>query len=210
MKVKICGITRLEDALAAAEYGADALGFVFYRKSPRYIEPELAAEIIKQLPPFVTPVALFVNEPEEAVRDILHLTGINVVQFHGDESPDYVSLCPQRVIKAIRVKDESTLKPLAGYEVSAFLLDSYSPDAYGGTGKKFDWQVIKETGSVKRIILAGGLNADNVAYAVKLVRPYGIDASSGLESSLGIKDHEKVKAFICAARAAALELDDQS
>ena len=207
MKVKICGITRLEDALAAAEYGADALGFVFYRKSPRYIEPELAAEIIKQLPPFVTPVALFVNEPEESVRDILHLTGINVVQFHGGESPEYVSLFPYRVIKAIRVKDESTLKPLAGYEVSAFLLDSYSPDAYGGTGKRFDWEVIKETGSV-RIILAGGLNADNVAYAVKLVRPYGIDASSGLESALGIKDHKKVKAFIDAARAAYRELDD--
>ena len=208
MKVKVCGITRLEDALAVAGYGADAIGFVFYKKSPRYIEPELAAEIVKRLPPFITPVALFVNESEETVRDILHLAGINVVQFHGDETPEYVSLFPQRVIKAIRVKDESTLAPLAGYDVSAFLLDAYSPDAYGGTGKKFDWNVIKEIGSVNRIILAGGLNADNVAYAVKLVRPYGIDASSGLESSLGIKDHKKVKDFISAARAAALELDD--
>ena len=208
MKVKICGITRLEDALAVAEYGADAIGFVFYKKSPRYIEPELAAEIVKRLPPFITPVALFVNESEETVRDILYLTGISVVQFHGDETPEYVSLFPQRVIKAIRVKDESTLAPLTGYDVSAFLLDSYSPDAYGGTGKKFDWEVINETDSVNRIILAGGLNADNVAYAVRLVRPYGIDASSGLESSLGIKDHKKVKDFISAAKAAALELDD--
>lgn len=208
MKVKICGITRLEDALAVAEYGADAIGFIFYKKSPRYIEPELAAEIVKRLPPFINPVALFVNESEERVRDILHLTGINIVQFHGDETPEYVSLFPQRVIKAIRVKDESTLASLTAYEASAFLLDSYSPDAYGGTGKKFDWNAINETGSVNRIILAGGLNADNVAYAVKLVRPYGIDASSGLESSLGIKDHKKVKDFISAARAAALELDD--
>ncbi len=196
LKVKICGITRLEDAINAAESGADALGFVFYRKSPRYIEPDAAASIINKLPPFVTPVALFVNESKNKVWDVLNTTGINVLQFHGDEMPDYVSSFEQRVIKAIRVKDEASLQAASDFDVNAFLLDAWSPDLYGGTGKKFDWEVMRQAGTMKRFILAGGLTPENVALAVGMIKPYGVDVSSGVESSPGVKDHEKVRRFI--------------
>ena len=204
-KVKICGITNLEDALAACDHGADALGFVFSRKSPRYIEPEKTAEIIDALPPFVTPVALFVNEPESKVWDVLNVTGINVVQFHGEESPDYVSSFGMRIIKAIRVKNEESLNAATRYDTSAILLDAWSPEAYGGTGKRFDWDILRKISIGSRIILAGGLNPENAAYAVKLVKPYGVDVSSGVEISPGKKDHAKIKAFISNVKSAILE-----
>lgn len=200
VKVKICGITRLDDALAAAEFGADALGFVFFKESPRYIEPFDAADIVGKLPPFVTPVALFVNEEEEIIRAVLNATGINVIQFHGDETPEFVSLFKERVVKAVRVKNEESLRAVPDYDVNAFLFDAYSPDIYGGTGKKFDWEIIKEVGSIERFILAGGLKPDNVACAVNLLRPYGVDTSSGVESAPGIKDHKKVRDFIARAK----------
>ena len=201
IRVKVCGITRLEDALAAAEYGADAVGFVFYKKSPRFIAPEAAAQIVKKLPPFITPVALFVNEEEVQARAILHSTCISVIQFHGDETPAYVSSFSQRTIKAIRIENEASLNAAHTYDVNAFLLDAYSPDLYGGTGATFDWDLLKEGNFSERIILAGGLNPDNVAEAVEKVMPYGVDVSSGVEISPGIKDHQKMKTFIEIAKA---------
>ncbi len=200
LKVKICGITRLDDALAAAEYGADALGFVFYKKSPRYIDPLDAADIIKKLPPFITTTGLFVNEEEDKVRAVVRTAGLDVIQFHGDETPEFVSRFRERVIRAVRVKDEESLRSISGYDVNAFLFDAYSPDLYGGTGKKFDWEVIRETGMMGRFILAGGLDPENVGIAVNLVNPYGVDVSSGVEASPGVKDHRKIKAFIRKAR----------
>lgn len=195
-KVKVCGIKSLEDALAAAEYGADALGFVFYSKSPRYIEPEEAAAIIEKLPPFVTPVALFVNAHEESVKAVLKETGIEVLQFHGDETPDYVSSFSQRTIKALRIKDEQSINDMHKYDVNAILADAYSPDAYGGTGKTFNWDILSCLESSERIILAGGLGPENVAEAIRKVSPYAVDVSSGVEASPGVKDHDKLRRFI--------------
>lgn len=200
VKVKICGITRLDDALAAAEYGADALGFVFYNKSPRNIEPAEATEIVRKLPPFLTPVALFVNEKEKRVRDILKVTGINVIQFHGDETPAYISGFMERTIKAVRVSDEASLKIAEDYDVNAFLLDAWSSGTYGGTGKSFDWRLVEKMRPEGRIILAGGLAEENVSEAIDIVRPYGVDVSSGVEKTPGIKDHEKLDKFIRKAK----------
>lgn len=200
LRIKICGITNLSDAVAAAEYGADALGFVFYRKSPRFIEPEDAAEIIKKLPPFVTPVALFVNEEEKKVLEITSLTGINVIQFHGNETLEYILGFNQRVIKAVRVDDEKPVESLFKLEINAILFDAFSTSAYGGTGTTFNWGLIKDFSASSRIILAGGLSPDNVKKAVETVRPYAVDVSSGVELSPGVKDQIKMKQFIARAR----------
>jgi phosphoribosylanthranilate isomerase len=201
MRIKICGITNTEDALAAADYGADALGFVFFDRSPRSIEPERAAEIISYLPPFVTPVGVFVNEAPERITAIVRQTGISVVQLHGDEPPD-VCRHWSRVVKALRLKDFTDLRPLERYRVSALLLDTYSPVSYGGTGQIFNWDIAKEARRFGRVILAGGLNPDNVGRAIQWVRPYGVDVSSGIESEKGKKDLRKLRQFIEKARAA--------
>jgi len=203
IKIKICGITNLDDAMAAAEYGADALGFNFYKKSPRYIEPEKAAEIIYQLPPFVLPVGVFVNEHEKRVREIQSLTGIQVLQFHGDESPEFCERFESRVIKAFQVKDKENFHSLAHYKVGAFLLDSYKDGLKGGTGVTFNWHLAVVAKSFGRIILAGGLNPDNVVEAAKLVQPYAVDVAGGVEKEKGIKDHAKLKKFIVEVRRAA-------
>jgi phosphoribosylanthranilate isomerase len=203
IKIKICGITNLDDAMAAAEYGADALGFNFYKKSPRYIEPEKAAEIIYQLPPFVLPVGVFVNEHEKRVREIQALTGIQVLQFHGDESPEFCERFESRVIKAFQVKDKESFHSLAHYKVGAFLLDSYKDGLKGGTGVTFNWHLAVVAKSFGRIILAGGLNPDNVVEAAKLVQPYAVDVAGGVEKEKGIKDHGKLKKFIVEVRRAA-------
>ncbi len=203
IKIKICGITNLDDAMAAAEYGADALGFNFYKKSPRYIEPEKAAEIIYQLPPLVLPVGVFVNEHEKRVREIQSLTGIQVLQFHGDESPEFCERFESRVIKAFQVKDKESLHSLAHYKVGAFLLDSYKDGLKGGTGVTFNWHLAVVAKSFGRIILAGGLNPDNVVEAAKLVQPYAVDVAGGVEKEKGIKDHAKLKKFIVEVRRAA-------
>jgi len=200
-KVKICGIRSLKDALAAAEYGADALGFVFYGKSPRYIEAAEAAVIIRKLPPFVTPVALFVNAGEESVRAVLDETGIGVVQFHGDETPEYVSSFSQRTIKAMRIRNEQSISDMHSYDANAILADAYCPDAYGGTGKTFNWDLLSGIQSSERIILAGGLGPENVAEAITRVRPYAVDVSSGVEVSPGVKDHGRLRRFITEAKA---------
>jgi phosphoribosylanthranilate isomerase len=202
VRVKICGITNLVDALAAVDSGADAVGFVFFRESPRYIPYDDAAAIIAKLPPFITTVGVFVNEKPEQTEKIALRTGIDAIQLHGEEPPHGYPL-PRRIIKAIRVKNLESLDPLIDYQptVSAFLLDAYAPDAFGGTGQTFNWDIASEAKQFGRIILAGGLTPDNVAEAVRQVMPYAVDVSSGVESRKGRKDHYKMKVFIEKAKA---------
>lgn len=201
LKIKICGITNKKDALWATECGADALGFIFYDKSPRYIEPDKVKTIITALPPFVTTVGVFVNEDFNDIRDIALLTGITAVQLHGDEAPSYCELIDGKIIKAIRIKNEKSIELLKRYKVDAFLLDSFDKKNYGGSGSTFDWNLAKKAKQYGKIILAGGLTPDNVEEAVKKVVPYGVDVSSGVEKKPGIKDKNKVKEFISNARA---------
>jgi phosphoribosylanthranilate isomerase len=203
IKIKICGIISFDDAMAASEAGVDALGFNFYKKSPRFIEPSKAAEIIAQLPPFVMPVGVFVNEREDKIRDIMFTTGIKVLQFHGDERPEFCGRFAARAIKAFQVRDKESLKHMAHYHVSALLLDSYQEGVRGGTGNTFDWHLAVVAKTFGRVILAGGLNPGNVAEAVKLVQPYAVDVAGGVEKEKGIKDHAKMKKFITEARKAA-------
>ncbi|MBB1487035.1 phosphoribosylanthranilate isomerase [Oceanospirillum sediminis] len=196
-RVKICGITRLEDAQSAIDAGADALGFVFYSPSPRYIKPERAAEIIQQLPPFISTVGLFVNEAAEEVDRIRKLTQIDLLQFHGDETSVFCEQFNQAWIKALRVRDQGSLQQsLAEFESArAVLLDSYRPGVPGGTGETFNWDLIPSDYS-RPIILAGGLTPDNISDAVRQLQPYGVDVSGGVEASKGIKDPIKIHAFI--------------
>lgn len=200
VKIKICGITNLEDALAAVEAGADALGFVFHPSSPRHIFPEQAAVIIRHLPAFIHTVGLFVDENLEIVNSTADQCGLDLVQLHGDETPSYCSSVHRRVIKAFRVKDMTSLESIRGYNVSAFLLDAWSPVAHGGTGKTFNWEIAATASVSDRIILAGGLTPNNVAAAVHQVQPYAVDVSSGVERTPGRKDADKVREFIIQAR----------
>jgi phosphoribosylanthranilate isomerase len=201
MRIKICGITNLDDAMAAVDYGTDALGFVFFNQSPRYITYQKAAAIITKLPPCITTVGVFVNEDPEQIEKSVAITGIDVVQLHGNESPEKI-VSSRRIIKAIRVKSLESLDPLIFFKdwVSAFLLDTYTPDIFGGTGQIFNWDIAVEAKQFGRIILAGGLTPDNIAEAVRWVKPYGIDVSSGVESEKGKKDYKKLKLFIERAR----------
>lgn len=195
MRVKICGITRFEDAHAAVRFGADAIGFVFYEASPRHVFPETVRDIISNLPPFITTVGVFVNATPSEINEIVEITGIDVVQLHGEEPPEECSLWP-RVIKAIKVKGIRDLQELRRYKVSAYLLDTYSPDMPGGTGTTFNWDIAIEAKRFGPVILAGGLDPDNIRDAVKRVAPYAVDVSSGVEAEKGIKDHEKMRLFI--------------
>jgi phosphoribosylanthranilate isomerase len=199
--VKICGITNAPDALAAAASGADALGLMFYEGSPRHITVKAAAEIARQLPPFVIKVGVFVNAPEDAVLRAIGECGLNILQFHGDETPEYCGLFPVMTIKAFRVRDRESLKALADYQTDAFLLDAHTLGKLGGTGATFNWDLAIEARKLGRpIFLAGGLTPENVAEAVRRVQPYAVDVSSGVEFSPGKKDHQKVAAFIKAAK----------
>lgn len=200
IKVKICGITNLDDALAAVDAGADALGFVFYEKSPRNVNPMQASAIIAKLPPFVQAVGLFVNDEAERVNWTADFCGLDLIQLHGDEEPDYCPEIRRRVIKAFRVKDAASLVPLRRYSAAGILLDAWSPAAPGGTGETFDWDLAKEAAEFGRLILAGGLTPDNVRRAVEQVRPYAVDVSSGVEAAPGKKDHDKVREFIRRAK----------
>jgi phosphoribosylanthranilate isomerase len=200
VRVKICGITNVDDALLAAEAGADAIGLVFYDKSPRAVTPERAAKIVRALPPFVQAVGLFVDAAIDVVNATADICRLDIVQLHGDETPEFCTQVVRRVIKAFRVRDGESLVPMKGYRVSGFLLDAWSPAARGGTGVTFNWELARDAGRFGPIILAGGLTPDNVARAVQTVAPYGVDVSSGVEAAPGQKDPEKVRAFISRAQ----------
>jgi phosphoribosylanthranilate isomerase len=202
VKVKICGITNLPDGVAAAEAGADALGFVFYDQSPRGISIEAAAALIRQLPPFILKVGVFVNAPEDLVVRAIRECGLNLLQFHGEEPPEYCLQFGLMSMKAFRIRDAASMQALLGYHTDAWLLDAYMPDKPGGTGETFNWDLALEAqGWGRPIFLAGGLTPENVAEAVRHAQPYAVDASSGVESAPGRKDHAKVRAFIQAAKA---------
>ncbi len=196
VKVKICGITSIDDALGACDAGADALGFVFYEKSPRWIAPESAASIVSELPPFVARVGVFVDSPLETVRQIMSFCHLNVAQLHGEESPEYCNYLLPGVVKAFRVRDGKLPERVEVYSVPTYLLDAYNPGLPGGTGETFDWGIAMEFALARRVILAGGLTPSNVGRAVAAVKPYGVDVSSGVESSPGKKDAVLVRAFI--------------
>ena len=199
--VKICGITRTEDALEAARQGAHAIGLVFYPPSPRNIEPEAAAAIVSALPPFVTPVGLFVDDKEEDVRATAARAGVRLLQFHGSESPEFCGRFDMPYMKAVRMSPEVDLLQYAGRYASAkaLLLDAFSDALHGGTGQSFDWALIPSRLPLP-IVLAGGLTPENVSEAVRAVRPWAVDVSSGVEREKGIKDAAKIAAFIRGAR----------
>jgi len=199
-KIKICGITNLNDALASVNLGADALGFIFVPNTSRYIEPQKAAEIIAQLPPFVTTVGVFADDSVEHIKKIADQCRLDALQLHGQESPDFCLNLNRKVIKAFRIKNEKNLTVLPQYTVSAYLLDTYIKGAIGGTGAIFDWKLALEAKKYGLVILAGGLNPENVAGAIQQVHPYGVDVSSGVEAEAGKKDHSKLKNFIQTAR----------
>jgi phosphoribosylanthranilate isomerase len=202
VKIKICGITNLEDALLAAELGADALGFIFYAKSPRKVAPEIAREIIAQLPPFVASVGVFVDEAAAVVQDLAAQMRLDWVQLHGQESPDYCRNLGRKVIKAFRIQDEGSLSLLADYRgaAQALLLDTYKKGQVGGTGEIFNWHLARKAKEYGPIILAGGLTADNVAMAIATAGPAAVDAASGTEAAPGRKDLDKLRAFFAAVR----------
>lgn len=202
IRVKICGITSEADALAAAAAGADAVGFVFYEKSPRYVTPSAARSIMAALPPLVIRVGVFVNPEEGLVREAV-AAGIQVLQLHGEESPEFCRHQNVPVIKGFRLKDELSLLSCRDYQGLPWLLDSFVAGQAGGTGAVFNWDLaLKAKSSNPVIVLAGGLTPDNVAEAIRRVRPYAVDVSSGVESAPGKKDAAKMRAFVAAARAA--------
>ncbi|MDR0481534.1 MAG: phosphoribosylanthranilate isomerase [Gallionellaceae bacterium] len=196
-RIKICGITRIEDARAVASGGADALGLVFYGKSPRHVSLEQAARLAAAIPPFVTLVGLFVNPREEEVRETLQRIPLDVLQFHGDEAPEFCARFGRPYLKAIRIRPDTDLVQCAARYAGAqgLLLDAYVADAFGGTGESFDWGVIPRNLDLP-LILSGGLHQGNVARAIRQVRPYAVDVSSGVETAKGIKDAAKIAAFI--------------
>jgi phosphoribosylanthranilate isomerase len=203
MFIKVCGITNLEDALMAVKAGADALGFNFYRRSPRYIEPACARSIIRQLPSGVMSVGVFVNEKEpDDVRRISDEACLTAAQLHGDESPEYCYQLRDRfTIKALRVTEDFEPQLARDYKTDAILLDAYSREARGGTGRVVDWEIAKRVRAlVPRLFLAGGLAPENVAEAIAAVDPFAVDACSGLEGAPGRKDAKRVRAFIAASR----------
>jgi phosphoribosylanthranilate isomerase len=202
-KVKICGITSVEDGLAAVEAGADLIGLMFYEGSPRRVTLPAATEISRALPPLILKVGVFVNPSEELVLHAIGKCGLTMLQFHGDEPPEFCTQFGVMSIKAFRIRDEASLAALPNYPTDAYLLDAHSKSGLGGTGEKFNWELAIEAQKFGRpIFLAGGLTPENVAQAVRQVRPFGVDVSSGVESAPGKKDHAKMKAFIEAARAA--------
>jgi len=206
VKIKICGITNLEDALNSVKAGCNALGFVFYRKSPRYIMPKKASQIIKHIPAHILKIGVFVDTKEETIKRTAKLCNLDMLQFHGNESPQFCNKFKgYKIIKAFRVKDKIELKNLVNYKTFAYLFDTFVKSKMGGTGKKFNWTLGRHLkGLRKPIFLSGGLNAENVTEAIKQVRPDWLDASSSVESAPGKKDHKKVQEFVKAAKRAVL------
>jgi phosphoribosylanthranilate isomerase len=195
VKLKICGITSVKDARAAVECGAEYLGFNFYSKSPRYIAPAAAREIIGQMPAEIISAGIFVNVPTpEEVRDVLAACGAQLAQLHGDESPDYCrAVGPDRVIKALRAGNDFDVNSVTEYPASAILLDAFDKHLYGGTGKTANWDLAREAARRVRLFLAGGLSPDNVAEAIRAVEPFAVDVNSGVETAPGEKDHAKLQ-----------------
>jgi len=197
-KVKICGITNLEDALAAFFNQADAIGFIFYKKSPRYIEPQKARNIARILPKEILKVGVFVDEGEKAIKRIAKLCSLDLLQFHGSESAEFCAKFKgYKVIKVFRVKKSLDLKLLNEYKTYAFLFDAFSKAKIGGTGEKFDWNLLKKVGRINRkIFLSGGLNSTNIRRAIKNINPDWVDLSSSVEISPGKKSHKKLRDVI--------------
>ncbi|HQP10492.1 MAG TPA: phosphoribosylanthranilate isomerase [Candidatus Omnitrophota bacterium] len=200
VRIKICGITNIDDAIKAALYGAWAVGFVFHKKSPRYVSPSRARKIIEALPPFVTPVGVFVDLSERAVRDICSFARIRTVQFHGQETAVYCKRFSDfKIIKAFRIGDYFPADEIKKYKVDAYLFDAFEKDHPGGTGKTFNWELLKEHPIEKPVILSGGLNPQNIQEALAVARPFAVDVSSGVEASPGIKDPRLIRAFFDSA-----------
>ena len=199
-KVKICGIKNLNDAIFAVDYGADALGFVF-AKSIRKISKEKARAIIRKLPPFVTTVGLFVNETAECIETAYRYCGLDAAQLHGNEPPNIINnLKDIKTIKAFRIQNEKDITPITKYKPNAILLDGYSENKMGGTGTTFDWKIVRKLKTSIPIIVAGGLTHLNVSQAIQIVKPYGVDVSSGVETKPGQKDKRLIKEFIDAVK----------
>lgn len=201
-RVKVCGITNIEDALKVVYYGASAVGFIFTKKSPRYVSPSRAKKIIEALPPFIMPVGVFVDQNERAVREICQFTQIKTLQFHGDERPVYCKrFTGFKIIKAFRI--EAFFDPLMiqKYKVDAYLFDTYQKDIKGGTGKTFNWDLIKDKKFDKPVILSGGLAADNIKQAIETVAPFAVDVSSSLEKTPGVKSPKLIRGFFEALKA---------
>ncbi|MDR3013023.1 MAG: phosphoribosylanthranilate isomerase [Chitinispirillales bacterium] len=198
MRIKICGITRLEDARVAANLGIDALGFIFFGGSPRYISPMNAAEITKKVPPFISKVGVFVNESIERVLEVAQIAGLDTIQLHGDESPQYAASLPFPVIKAFQVRDDFDPAIFSAYGTAAgYLLDTWDPERRGGSGRTFDWQTaIAACEASDTVILSGGLGPSNIREAIESVRPYAVDVNSGVEISPGVKNLYKMKEVV--------------
>ncbi len=196
-EIKICGITRLEDALCAAASGADALGFIFHPASPRCVTVERVRAIVAELPEGIVTVGVFVNLPAEEVERTREACGLDMIQFHGDESPAYCRCFPAgRVIKAVAPRTIEELRRLADYEVRAFLVDARDTGRYGGTGKRADWELAAKIGESRPLILAGGLEAENIALALATVAPRAVDINSGCERAPGVKDHDRIRRIV--------------
>ncbi len=197
VRVKICGIRNLEEAQTAIDAGADALGFNFWSKSARYVSPDKARDIIHRLPAFVSCTGVFVNESSEKIKEIVSNTGIDAVQLHGDEEPDFCrEIDGVKLIKAFRVGEDFDVKVIQNYKVSAVLLDAKVKGTYGGTGQRFDWRLALEAKKILPVILAGGITIENVAEAIQVVRPYAIDVCSSVEAEPGRKDVTKIREFM--------------
>ena len=201
VQIKICGITNIEDAMAVADSGADALGFVFHPASPRYVTPGRAREIIAVLPPAVCTVGVFVNLAAVEVLQIAELCGLDFIQLHGSETREYCRSFPrERLIKALSFRSEEEFAIMADYPVRAFLVDAHDPVRFGGTGRTCDWNVAHKAAARHPLVLAGGLGTKNILAALEAVRPLAVDLSSGVESAPGKKDHEKIRSVISAVK----------
>ena len=199
-RIKVCGITRSEDALAASELGVDALGFVFYEKSPRYIAPKEAARILRALPPFVSAVGLFVNPSQGYIDEVLHACPLDIIQLHGDESPAFCRTQSRRLLKAVAIEAAADLERASQFHCPLLLDAKAPPGVYGGAGERFDWSLLHGFRHDYPLILAGGLHSDNVRDALAVRHWFAVDVSSGVESSPGIKDADKMRAFVAAVR----------
>jgi phosphoribosylanthranilate isomerase len=198
VKIKICGITNKRDAIAAAELRPDMIGFVFYSGSKRYVEPRLVRDIANELPSFISKVGVFVDMDKNRVIEIARECALDMLQFHGDETPDYCADLKKsyKVMKAFRIKDSGSLKGINDYDVNFYMLDSYSEKSKGGTGENFDWNIVESFEFLKPVMLSGGLKPDNVRDAIEKLSPYGVDVSSGVESSPGKKEIDFMKKFV--------------